>query len=63
MGCSMMCDCGNGGNPCNNTVGTCICNSCYSGTRCETGKEILAIIISLQQLFICVLEERVCNVR
>ncbi|XP_064399733.1 uncharacterized protein LOC135346144 [Halichondria panicea] len=38
VGCSMMCECSSGGagNPCNNVNGACICNSCWTGTSCET---------------------------
>ncbi len=38
--CSMTCDCsaGGAGNPCNNVDGSCICNSCWMGSRCEMSK-------------------------
>ncbi len=37
-GCSNNCSCGGGGNTCNKMNGTCICNPCYAGDSCETGK-------------------------
>lgn len=38
MGCSRSCDCSGNGNPCNPTNGTCECNPCYDGVRCENDR-------------------------
>ena len=39
VNCAMTCNCSNTGNTCDRTNGSCICNPCYSGDRCENGKK------------------------